>query len=97
MIPANDDASKSISLIVGVLCSAIEEGLNERKIEKEKEPGLKDKKIIRKELETKAIPDAIIEAIVEEEEEVEVEEDLVELDGDDEEAVIDETEEEIEE
>jgi small subunit ribosomal protein S2 len=97
VIPANDDASKSISLILGILCSAIEEGLNERKIEKEKEPGLKDKRIIRKELETKAIPDAIIEAIVEEEEEVEVEEDLVELDSDEEEAVVDETEEEIEE
>ena len=32
-IPANDDASKSIALIVGVLCKAIEEGLNERKAE----------------------------------------------------------------
>ena len=89
VIPANDDASKSISLIVGILCNAIEEGLGERKLEKEKEPGLKDKKIIRKELETKAIPAAIIEAIIEEEEElVEVEE---------EEIVADETEEEVEE
>lgn len=75
-IPANDDASKSISLIVGILCQSIEEGLNERKIEKDKEPLPKDKKIIRKELETKDIPAAIIEAIVEEddEEEAEVEE-----------------------
>ncbi len=64
-IPANDDASKSISLIIEILCQAIEEGLNERKIEKDKEPGLKDKKIIRKELETKDIPAALIEAIVE--------------------------------
>ena len=32
-IPANNDASKSIALIVGVLCKAIEEGLNERKAE----------------------------------------------------------------
>ena len=97
VIPANDDASKSISLIIGVLCNAIEEGLNERKIEKEKEPGLKDKKIIRKELETKAIPDAIIEAIVEEEEEVEPEEEPVEHEVDEEEVVIDETDEEVEE
>jgi small subunit ribosomal protein S2 len=97
VIPANDDASKSISLIVGILCNAIEEGLNERKIEKEKEPGLKDKKIIRKELETKAIPAAIIEAIVEEEEEVEVDEDVVEVEGDDDEVVAEETEEEVEE
>jgi small subunit ribosomal protein S2 len=95
VIPANDDASKSISLIIGILCNAIDEGLNERKIEKEKEPGLKDKKIIRKELETKAIPAAIIEAIVEEEEEVEVEEELVE--AEDEETVAGETDEEVEE
>jgi small subunit ribosomal protein S2 len=67
-IPANDDASKSISLIIDILCKAIDEGLNERKVEKEKEPGQKDKKIIRKELETKAIPSSIIEAIVEEDE-----------------------------
>ena len=76
-IPANDDASKSISLIIGILCQAIEEGLNERKIEKDKEPQQKDKKIMRKELETKDIPAAIIEAIVEEEEEVEVDDDDV--------------------
>ena len=36
-IPANDDASKSISLIVDILCKAIEEGLNERKMDKDKE------------------------------------------------------------
>ncbi len=36
-IPANDDASKSISLIVDILCKSIEEGLGERKIEREKE------------------------------------------------------------
>ena len=76
-IPANDDASKSISLIIGILCQAIEEGLNERKIEKDKEPQQKDKKVMRRELETKDIPAAIIEAIVEEEEEVEVDDDIV--------------------
>ena len=74
-IPANDDASKSISLIIGILCQAIEEGLNERKIEKDKEPQPKDKRVIRKELETKDIPAAIIEAIVEEDEDEEVEAD----------------------
>jgi small subunit ribosomal protein S2 len=86
-IPANDDASKSITLIVDILCQAIEEGLNERKLEKDKEPGQKDKRIIRKELETKDIPAAIIEAIVEEEEdeEVEVDDDVaMEEIGDDE-------------
>jgi small subunit ribosomal protein S2 len=34
-IPANDDASKSISLIVDVVCNAIQEGLSERKAEKD--------------------------------------------------------------
>jgi len=71
-IPANDDASKSIAVIVDVLCRAIEEGLNERKLEKDKETLPKDKKEIRKELETQAVPDAIIEAIVNEEEDVEI-------------------------
>ena len=33
-IPANDDAAKSIELILGSLCEAIKEGLEERKIEK---------------------------------------------------------------
>jgi len=36
-IPANDDASKSISLIIDVVTKAIEEGLDERRLEKEKE------------------------------------------------------------
>ncbi len=100
-IPANDDASKSISLIIGILCQAIEEGLNERKIEKDKEPQLKDKKVMRKELETKDIPAAIIEAIVEEEEEEVEEEDEVDVLSEDEEeeiaGIAGETEEEEEE
>jgi small subunit ribosomal protein S2 len=102
-IPANDDASKSISLIVGLLCQAIEEGLNDRKLEKDKEPQLKDKKVIRKELETKDIPAAIIEVIVEEDEEEEIEADEEGIDDasaelDEEEDVIktvDESEEEV--
>lgn len=36
-IPANDDATKSISLITGIITKAIEEGLEERKREKEEE------------------------------------------------------------
>lgn len=35
-IPSNDDASKAIDLIVGIMVSAIEEGLGERKMDKEK-------------------------------------------------------------
>jgi len=87
-IPANDDASKSITLIVGILCQSIEEGLNERKLEKDKEPGLKDKKHIRKELETKDLPDSVIEAIVEEEEEVELDEELISGEAEEEEEEI---------
>ncbi|MDR1881612.1 MAG: 30S ribosomal protein S2 [Prevotella sp.] len=34
VIPANDDAAKSIELILGCLCDAIKEGLEERKVEK---------------------------------------------------------------
>lgn len=48
-IPANDDASKSISLIVDVVCKAIQEGLEERKIEKEKEAASMAKKTSKEE------------------------------------------------
>ena len=34
VIPANDDAAKSVELIVSHLCEAIKEGLDERKVEK---------------------------------------------------------------
>ena len=37
VIPANDDAAKSIECVVSVLCKAIQEGLEERKLEKDKE------------------------------------------------------------
>jgi len=37
VIPANDDATKSIACIIEVMCSAIQEGLEERKLEKDKE------------------------------------------------------------
>jgi small subunit ribosomal protein S2 len=35
-IPANDDASSSINLIIGVITKAIQEGLEERKLDKDK-------------------------------------------------------------
>ena len=37
VIPANDDATKSIATILDVVCGAIAEGAEERKLEKEKE------------------------------------------------------------
>ncbi len=36
-IPANDDASKSVELIMSVMVRAIEDGLSERKVDKEQE------------------------------------------------------------
>ncbi|MCF8357338.1 MAG: 30S ribosomal protein S2 [Prolixibacteraceae bacterium] len=42
VIPANDDASDSIKLIIGEMCEAVREGLGERKAEREKE--MADKK-----------------------------------------------------
>jgi len=49
VVPANDDASNSISLITGIVVDAIVEGLEERKMEKEKESSKKDKKVAKKE------------------------------------------------
>ncbi|HBX89528.1 MAG TPA: 30S ribosomal protein S2 [Marinilabiliaceae bacterium] len=43
VIPANDDASKSIELIVGSMVEAIKEGLSERKADKDSEAPAKDK------------------------------------------------------
>ena len=37
VIPSNDDASKSIDKVIGLIANAISEGLSERKIEKEAE------------------------------------------------------------
>ncbi len=34
-IPANDDASKSVALILDYVCQAIEEGVQERKLDKD--------------------------------------------------------------
>jgi small subunit ribosomal protein S2 len=43
-IPANDDASKSIALIVEIVSKSIQEGLDERKVEREKEIVVPEKK-----------------------------------------------------
>lgn len=37
VIPANDDAAKSVAIVMEAVCGAIKEGLEERRIEKEKE------------------------------------------------------------
>jgi len=43
VIPANDDAAKSISLVIDIMCKAIAEGLEERKSEKDKDSTSGDK------------------------------------------------------
>ncbi len=52
-IPANDDASKAISLITNIMVNAIEEGLVERKLER-------DKRVIEEEKEKKKEKERII-------------------------------------
>jgi len=82
-IPANDDASKSISLIVNLLCQSIDEGLNERKIEKEKEFLPKEKSIAGKDVETTDISDSHeVETDDEDEEETKDEDTSDKLDDD---------------
>jgi small subunit ribosomal protein S2 len=81
-IPANDDASKSISLIIGLLCQAIEEGLGERKLEKDKEPQQKEKQAGRKEVRLKNVPKDITEEEEEEEDDADTDNEEEEVDDD---------------
>lgn len=53
-IPANDDASKSIDLVMEIMVKAVEEGLAERKMEREKAKAEKDKKEAKKQEEKAA-------------------------------------------
>ena len=46
VIPANDDASKSISIVLDVVVAAIQEGLSERKVEKNKEEEEESKAVV---------------------------------------------------
>jgi small subunit ribosomal protein S2 len=71
IIPANDDASESIKLIVGEMCDAIAEGLNERKSEKDKDSSeKKDQKTKSKKASAKKDGD------VDEEDEEDADEDI---------------------
>ncbi len=71
VIPANDDASQSISLIVKAMADAIREGLSERKVEREKEGD--DKEPIRKVKKGKVADDSDSPAIDEDEEDLDLE------------------------
>ncbi len=69
VIPANDDATKSIEVILGALCDAINEGLEERKVEKidsssqdeEQAPARRERKAkaVKKEIIAKEDEDAL--------------------------------------
>jgi len=69
VIPANDDASQSIDLIVGVMCDAIKDGLSDRKVERDSDE--KDEKPLST---LKKGRKAVAKIIVEDDEEVEVDE-----------------------
>lgn len=73
IIPANDDASKSIDIIMGQVTDAIAEGLAERKAEKQEAP--KEKAAPKKETQAKA-PVAKAEAPKVAEKKVEVKEEV---------------------
>ena len=94
-IPANDDASKSISLIVDIMAKAIEEGLEERKMEKEKEGTSKDKKEDGKKSKVKSAE--VIDDEELEDEELEDVEEEEESDDKDEDDIVDVAEELIDE
>jgi small subunit ribosomal protein S2 len=72
-IPANDDASKSIALIVERVCQAIQEGLEERKLERDKEGAVKEKEDEEDEPKRKSVRKSAARASEEEIEEVEKE------------------------
>jgi len=60
VIPANDDATKSIEVILGALCAAINEGLEERKVEKLDTAPENEDQPSRRERKAKTIKKAII-------------------------------------
>jgi small subunit ribosomal protein S2 len=83
-IPANDDASKSISLIADVICNAIQEGLVERKAEKDAEPVVEKKPKDTKKVKSKGIKRTVTVEATEVPEEVieEVIKDVIKVDVD---------------
>ena len=60
VIPANDDATKSIEVILNALCAAITEGLEERKVEKLDTVSENEDQPSRRERKAKAVKRAII-------------------------------------
>lgn len=67
VIPANDDSSKSIDIIVSAMTDAIKEGLNERKVEKDSDAQNKESTKGAKKGETKTRARKTSEKVVDEE------------------------------
>lgn len=70
IIPANDDASQSIDLIITTMCEAIKDGLSDRKVEREKDE-TDEKPFTLKKSGRKAVVKIIVEDDVEESDEKE--------------------------
>ena len=94
-IPANDDAAKSISLILDFVADAIKEGLSERKVEREKDDEDTDTKPASKTRPRKSGPKAQVSAkdIDEDIDEEDIDEEDIDLDDEDEDDADDTTEE----
>jgi small subunit ribosomal protein S2 len=75
VIPANDDASQSISLIVGVMADAIREGLAERKLDRDKDDDDKETKVKGRKAKVADEYDSALEEDIDEEDE-DLDEDL---------------------
>ena len=100
VIPANDDASQSIDLIITTMCEAIKDGLSDRKVEREKDE-TDEKPFALKKSGRKAVAKIIVEDDIEESDEKEdfsddkiadllVDEDLLEEEVGDDEDISDE-------
>jgi len=70
IIPANDDASQSIDLIITTMCEAIKDGLSDRKVEREKDE-TDEKPFTLKKSGRKAVVKIIVEDDIEEADEKE--------------------------
>ncbi len=73
VIPANDDASQSIDLIISTMCEAIKDGLSDRKVEREKDETADEKPFTLKKTGRKAVVKIIVEDDIDEAEEKEEE------------------------
>ena len=61
-IPSNDDASKSIYIIVNAAVQAIAEGLNERRMAKEKQDAEEEKKVNIEDVDIKSKSESLVKA-----------------------------------